>query len=124
MASARIALVCADLVGTTAATLDVAVTHARTREQFGRPVGSFQAVQQLCADQLVSVESCRSITWQASWAVDELDPIEALSTSRIAKAYCSEVGRAVCEAAIQVWGVGVPGSPLPAPSTAGSPVVR
>jgi alkylation response protein AidB-like acyl-CoA dehydrogenase len=99
-----LALVCADLVGTTAATLEAAVAHARTRHQFGRPVGSFQAVQQLCADQLVNVESCRSITWRASWAVDALEPAEALAVARVAKAYCSEVGRTVCEAAIQVWG--------------------
>ncbi len=74
------------------------------REQFGRPIGSFQAVQQLCADQLVNVEGCRSITWQAAWGVDALEPDRALSLSRVAKAHCSEVGRTVCESAIQVWG--------------------
>lgn len=99
-----LALVCADLVGTCSGALDGAVAHARTRQQFGRPVGSFQAVQQLCADQLVSVEACRSITWQAAWAVDSLPATEALTLAQTAKAYCSDVARTVCEAAIQVWG--------------------
>jgi alkylation response protein AidB-like acyl-CoA dehydrogenase len=99
-----LALVCADMVGTCAAALEGAVAHACEREQFGRPVGSFQAVQQLCADQLVSVEGGRSIMWQAAWAVDELEPAEALALARVAKAYCAEMGRTVCETAIQVWG--------------------
>jgi alkylation response protein AidB-like acyl-CoA dehydrogenase len=72
--------------------------------QFGRPIGSFQAVQQLCADQHVTIESARSITWQAAWAVDALDPAEALGLARVAKAWCAAAARPVCEAAIQVWG--------------------
>jgi alkylation response protein AidB-like acyl-CoA dehydrogenase len=99
-----LALLCADLVGTCTGALEGAVAHARVRQQFGRPIGSFQAVQQLCADQLVTVEACRSITWQAAWAVDALEPAEALAQAQMAKAYCSEVARTVCEAAIQVWG--------------------
>jgi alkylation response protein AidB-like acyl-CoA dehydrogenase len=42
--------------------------------------------------------------WQAAWSVDELEPAEALAVARAAKSYCSEIGRTVCEAAIQVWG--------------------
>ena len=99
-----LALVCADMVGAMAGALDGAVAHARDREQFGRPVGSFQAVQHLCADQLVSIEAARSVTWHAAWAVDALDPGEALHAARVAKAWCSGVGREVCETAIQVWG--------------------
>ena len=99
-----LALVCADLLGTCTAALEGAVAHARTREQFGRPIGSFQAVQHLCAEQLVTVEASRSIVWQAAWAVDALPPAEALSTAQVAKVYCSEMARTVCEAAIQVWG--------------------
>ena len=99
-----LALTCADMVGTMAGALDGAVAHARDRRQFGRPVGSFQAVQHLCADQLVSIEAARSITWHAAWAVDALEPDEALLTARVAKAWCAPVGREVCEAAIQVWG--------------------
>lgn len=99
-----LALTCADLVGVATGALEACVAHARNRHQFGRPVGSFQAVQQLCADQLVDIEGCRSITWHAAWGVDALEPAEALALSQVAKAHCSEVGRNVCEAAIQVWG--------------------
>ncbi len=99
-----LAWLCADLVGTCTGALEGAVAHACVREQFGRPIGSFQAVQQLCADQLVTVEACRSITWQAAWAADALEPAEALVQAQMAKAYCSEAARTVCEAAIQVWG--------------------
>ncbi len=99
-----LALVCADLVGTATGALDAAVAHARERQQFGRPIGSFQAVAHLCAEQLVTVESCRSITWQAAWAVDALEPAEAMTLCRVAKAHCSEGVVTVCEAAIQVFG--------------------
>jgi alkylation response protein AidB-like acyl-CoA dehydrogenase len=99
-----LALVCADLVGTLSGTLDAAVAHARIREQFGRPVGSFQAVQQLAAEQHVLVEAARSCTWHAAWAVDALAPDAAHQAASVAKAYCSEIARPVAEAAIQIWG--------------------
>jgi alkylation response protein AidB-like acyl-CoA dehydrogenase len=99
-----LALLSADIVGAAAGALEGCVAYARSREQFGRPVGSFQAVQHLCADQLVGVEGCRSVMWQAAWAVDTLEPAESLTLAQVAKAHCSEVGRTVCEAAIQVWG--------------------
>jgi alkylation response protein AidB-like acyl-CoA dehydrogenase len=99
-----LALVCADLVGTLSGTLDAAVAHARVREQFGRPVGSFQAVQQLAAEQHVLVEAARSCTWHAAWAVDALAPDAAHQAASVAKAYCSEIARPVAEAAIQIWG--------------------
>jgi len=94
----------ADLVGTMQAALEAAVAHAGDREQFGRPVGSFQAVQQLCADQLVTVEAARSITRAAADAIDRSATADAEELSLVAKAYCSEAGRDVTEAAIQVWG--------------------
>jgi alkylation response protein AidB-like acyl-CoA dehydrogenase len=99
-----LALVCADLVGTLTGTLEAAVAHARVREQFGRPVGSFQAVQQLAAEQHVLVEAARSCTWHAAWAVDALAPDAAHQAASVAKAYCSEIARPVAEAAIQIWG--------------------
>jgi len=99
-----LALVCADLVGTLSGTLDAAVAHARVREQFGRPVGSFQAVQQLAAEQHVLVEAARSCTWHAAWAADALAPDAAHQAASVAKAYCSEIARPVAEAAIQIWG--------------------
>jgi alkylation response protein AidB-like acyl-CoA dehydrogenase len=99
-----LAFLCADLVGACAAALEGAVAHARGRKQFGRPIGSFQAVQHLCAEQLVTVEACRSVAWYAAWAVDTLPPRESLAAAEVAKAYCAESARTVCEAAIQVWG--------------------
>jgi alkylation response protein AidB-like acyl-CoA dehydrogenase len=94
----------ADLLGVMRSALDVAVAYARDRVQFGVPVGSFQAVQHLCADALVTVESARSATWYAAWAVDELRPEEAVLAARIAKAWCSRAGVEVCETAVQVLG--------------------
>jgi alkylation response protein AidB-like acyl-CoA dehydrogenase len=94
----------ADLLGVMRSALDVAVTYARDRVQFGVPVGSFQAVQHLCADAFVMVESSRSATWYAAWAVDELAPAEAVRAARIAKAWCSRAGVEVCETAVQVLG--------------------
>jgi alkylation response protein AidB-like acyl-CoA dehydrogenase len=94
----------ADLLGAMDGTLVAAVAHAREREQFGQPIGSFQAIQQLCAEQLVLIESTRSAMWYAAWAVDELDVDEALLAARVAKAYAAGAAQGVCEAAIQVWG--------------------
>lgn len=104
-----LALLSADLVGAMQGALDGAVAHAAERHQFGRPIGSFQAVAHLCADAAVSVEAARSATWHAAWAVDALDAgdLDLAAARRIAataKAWCSEAGREVCETAIQVWG--------------------
>jgi alkylation response protein AidB-like acyl-CoA dehydrogenase len=99
-----LALLSADLVGAMSESLDEVVEHAKSRVQFGKPVGSFQAVQHLCADALVLVESSRSVMWHAAWAVDALDVDDALSAARVAKAYCAESAYRVCETAIQVWG--------------------
>lgn len=63
-------LLCADLVGAMDAALELAVAHAVERHQFGRPVGSFQAVQHLCADQAVTVSAARAATRAAAEAVD------------------------------------------------------
>ncbi|GGW06721.1 acyl-CoA dehydrogenase [Streptomyces globisporus] len=65
------ALLAADACGTAARSLDTAVAHAAVREQFGRPIGAFQAVKHLCADMLVRLEQARALTWDAARAVDE-----------------------------------------------------
>jgi alkylation response protein AidB-like acyl-CoA dehydrogenase len=59
-------LTCAQQIGSAARTLDLAVQHARTREQFGRPIGSFQAVKHLCADMLVRLEMARTAVYAAA----------------------------------------------------------
>ncbi|MYX03533.1 MULTISPECIES: acyl-CoA dehydrogenase [unclassified Streptomyces] len=64
-------LLAADACGTAARSLDTAVAHAAVREQFGRPIGAFQAVKHLCADMLVRLEQARAVTWDAARAADE-----------------------------------------------------
>ncbi|MFI5482804.1 acyl-CoA dehydrogenase [Streptomyces rubiginosohelvolus] len=71
------ALLAADGCGTAARSLDTAVAHAAVREQFGRPIGAFQAVKHLCADMLVRLEQARALTWDAARAVDEETGAEA-----------------------------------------------
>ncbi|MFB7299562.1 acyl-CoA dehydrogenase [Streptomyces rubiginosohelvolus] len=70
-------LLAADACGTAARSLDTAVAHAAVREQFGRPIGAFQAVKHLCADMLVRLEQARALTWDAARAVDEAAEAEA-----------------------------------------------
>jgi alkylation response protein AidB-like acyl-CoA dehydrogenase len=96
--------VAADLVGVMAGALDLAVEHAKTRVQFGAPIGRFQAVQHLVADAHVDVEGARSLVNHAAWAIDHLDLADALTAAHVAKAYCSEKGKLVCERVIQVHG--------------------
>ncbi|WP_371623166.1 acyl-CoA dehydrogenase [Streptomyces sp. NBC_01116] len=64
-------LLAADACGSAARSLDTAVEHASLREQFGRPIGAFQAVKHLCADMLVRLEQARALTWDAARAADE-----------------------------------------------------
>ncbi len=96
--------VSADLVGVMAGALDLAVEHAKTRVQFGVPIGTFQAVQHLLADAHVDVEGARGLVNHAAWAVDHLDLADAVTAAHVAKAYCSEKGKLVCERVIQVHG--------------------
>jgi alkylation response protein AidB-like acyl-CoA dehydrogenase len=97
-------VLCADMAGAMRGALDLAVVHARERQQFGRPVGSFQAVQHLAADQHVSCEASRRITYYAAWAVDQLDADQALLAALTAKAYVGPRAREVTEAVLQIHG--------------------
>jgi alkylation response protein AidB-like acyl-CoA dehydrogenase len=99
-----LALISADLLGVMSGTLTEAVAHTADRVQYGRPIGSFQAVQHLCADQLVTIEATRSSIWHAAWASDVLAPQVALEAARLTKIYCTSGALEVTEAAIQVWG--------------------
>jgi hypothetical protein len=99
-----LALTSADLVGVMRGVLDVTVAYAAERRQFGVPVGSFQAVQHLLAEARCLMEGSLSVALHASWAVDALEPDEARSAGRVAKAYCARAARTVCETAIQVHG--------------------
>src|SRR5690606_35102987 len=64
--NARVALAF-EQVGGAAQCLELTVEHAKTREQFGKPIGGFQAVKHMCADVLCDVESARSAAWYAAW---------------------------------------------------------
>ncbi|MFF2858961.1 acyl-CoA dehydrogenase [Streptomyces rubiginosohelvolus] len=78
-------LLAADACGTAARSLDTAVAHAAVREQFGRPIGAFQAVKHLCADMLVRLEQARALTWDAARAVAEAAEAEAAGAEAAAE---------------------------------------
>jgi alkylation response protein AidB-like acyl-CoA dehydrogenase len=99
-----LAVACADLVGTMAGAVEMATAYVAGRHQYGRPVGSFQAVQHLLADAHAMTEGSRSLARHAAWAVDALAPREALVAAATAKAYAARAARTVCETAIQVHG--------------------
>jgi alkylation response protein AidB-like acyl-CoA dehydrogenase len=97
------AVLCAEMVGGMQWVLDATVEYAKTRQQFGRAIGSFQAVQHQCADMLLMTESARSAAYYAAWALTESDPQASLAVS-IAKAYCSDAYREVANRGVQVHG--------------------
>ncbi len=94
----------ADLVGVSRGTLDLAVEYAKIREQYGHTIGSYQAVAHLLAEALTLSEGSVSILRHAAWAVDELEPAEAIGAAQVAKVYCARAARTVCETSIQVHG--------------------
>jgi alkylation response protein AidB-like acyl-CoA dehydrogenase len=92
-----------ELLGCASRAMDLTVQYAKEREQFGRPIGSFQAVKHRCADMLVDVEGMRSAAFYAAWtlAADDSDRSVAAST---AKAWCSDAAKRVMSSALQVHG--------------------
>ena len=97
-------LVSADIVGVMRGGLERVVEYAKTRIQYGAPIGSFQAVQHMCAEVLVEVEAAASLVNYAAWAVDALAPAEALLAARTAKAFCGPAARKVSETVMQAFG--------------------
>ena len=79
----------AEQVGGAQKVLEMAVEYAKVRVQFGRPIGSFQAIKHKCADMLLEVESAKSAAYYAMWCAAE-DNDELPSVASLAKAYCSE----------------------------------
>ena len=79
----------AEQVGGAQRCLDMAVDYAKTRIQFGRPIGSFQAIKHKCADMLLEVESAKSAAYYGGWAAAE-DSDELPVVASLAKSYCSE----------------------------------
>jgi alkylation response protein AidB-like acyl-CoA dehydrogenase len=94
---------CAEMCGGAQKVLDMTVEYAKIRQAFGRPIGSYQGVKHRAADMLVDVENSKSITYYASWAMDEKASDSALAVS-MAKAYASDAYRRVAAAGIQLHG--------------------
>ena len=94
----------ADLVGVMQGAADLTVEYAKQRQQYGKPIGSFQALQHLMADMVVHLEGARSTGLHAAWGVDALEPSDALGYAAAAKAYAARGARVVCETSIQVHG--------------------
>jgi alkylation response protein AidB-like acyl-CoA dehydrogenase len=93
----------ADLLGSAGRALDMAVEYAKDRVQFGRPIGSFQAVKHRCADMLVDVEGMRSTAYWAAWCIGAGDPDASVAAST-AKAWCADASKRVMASALQVHG--------------------
>ena len=79
----------AEQVGGAQKVLEMAVDYAKVRVQFGRPIGSFQAIKHKCADMLLEVESAKSAAYYGMWCAAEMND-ELASVASLAKAYCSE----------------------------------
>jgi alkylation response protein AidB-like acyl-CoA dehydrogenase len=96
------ALAC-EAVGIAQKALELGVEHAQERQQFGRPIGVYQAVSHRLADTYVETELARSLAYWAAWCVAEGDE-QAPAAAAAAKAFASEAAVAACERAIQVHG--------------------
>jgi alkylation response protein AidB-like acyl-CoA dehydrogenase len=90
-------------VGIAARCLELTLDHVRTREQFGRPIGTFQAVQHRCAEMLLRLESARSAAYYAAWTVDGA-PAELPRAASLAKSYCSEATAFITAETLQLHG--------------------
>ncbi len=94
---------CAEMVGGAEKAMEMCVDYAKTRVQFGRQIGAFQAVKHKIADMKLLVENAKSIVYYAAWAVDSGAP-EASRAASMAKAYCSDMYTRVTADGIQVHG--------------------
>jgi len=92
----------AEMVGCAQHILELCVEHAKARKQFGRPLGSFQAIQHSCADLLRNVEGARYLLYRAAWKMQE--GREAAADVAMAKAYAGQACQAVARRAHQLLG--------------------
>jgi alkylation response protein AidB-like acyl-CoA dehydrogenase len=93
----------AEAVGVAQRALDLGVEHAKTRAQFGKPIGTYQAVSHPLAQTYTDVELSRSLVYWAAWCVAEHDDRAALAAAA-AKAFATEAAVAACERSIQAHG--------------------
>ena len=99
----RLAALALEASGIARRALELAVEHAKTREQFGRPIGVYQAVSHPLANTYVEAELARSLAYWAAWCVAENDEQTAIAVAA-AKSYAGDAAVAACERAIQVLG--------------------
>jgi alkylation response protein AidB-like acyl-CoA dehydrogenase len=92
-----------ELVGLSQKAMEMAVEYAKERQQFGRPIGAYQAVSHNCAQMLMETESARSLTYYAGWAADH-EPESLPVAASMAKAYASDAGFRVPARSLQVHG--------------------
>jgi alkylation response protein AidB-like acyl-CoA dehydrogenase len=95
-------LAAAQAVGGARAALDLTVDYARKREQFGRPLGAFQAIAHYLADATAAVDGAQTLVWQAAWARDRGRAVDTLAP--MAKLYACRTFRDVTATAPQVFG--------------------
>jgi alkylation response protein AidB-like acyl-CoA dehydrogenase len=96
-------MMAAEMCGGAQRAMEMAVEYAKIREQFGRPIGSYQAISHKCANMLVDVEGAKSATYAAAWALAH-DTSDAPLAAAVAKAAASDAYRRVTADAIQVHG--------------------
>jgi hypothetical protein len=99
----RLATLALEAVGIGKKALDLALEHAKNREQFGRKIGVYQAVSHQLADTFVETELARSLAYWAGWCVAEDDDQAPIAVAA-AKAYAGDAAVAACERSIQVHG--------------------
>jgi len=93
---------CAEMVGNMQSVFDMTLAYAKEREQFGRPIGSFQAVQHHCANMKVDLDGARFMTYQAAWKMARGLP--AGREAAMAKAWTSEASKRVTMLGHQIHG--------------------
>jgi alkylation response protein AidB-like acyl-CoA dehydrogenase len=93
----------AEMLGAARRCLDMSVDYVKVREQFGQPIGSFQAIRHRCAEMLLEVENCHAAVYYAAWAL-QAGAEDAAMAASVCKSYVSEAARRVCGDAIQVHG--------------------
>lgn len=93
----------AEMLGAARRCMDMSVEYAKVRQQFGQPIGMFQAIKHACAEMLLEVENAHGATYYAGWAADARSPDASLAASA-AKAYVGDASRKVCGSSIQVHG--------------------
>jgi pimeloyl-CoA dehydrogenase small subunit len=104
VADEAIAALCAEAVGVMSAMCDMTVAYLKTRKQFGRPIGAFQALQHRAADMFIALEQARSMAVYATMMVGESDPAQRSAAISAAKVTIGRNGRFIGEQAVQLHG--------------------